>query len=312
MKKIILNMNQSDLHVSFDIVFVNSTLLKSTVVKTEHIALEKGVFFFEKDMSYVISLLERVINENGYQKAPITLSLNSNNLFIETIEIPRLTAQEEKKALQIEMERLYNDYQDRFIFVQKSSLVNKQVKRIKIALYDRVRYKEILNFIKKLKHPLTKVVLTPYSLGQSLSSNRLCDFTKPFVFVNISTLSTVIIVYRKNVESYHISNVGIDKQEDLDSNDYYLLKRDAIKLIANDVKQVLYNTKNFDARNIYLNVENDDDENSCDLLSDYLGYKVMKPIEKQEVLPYLSYLGSLSVINNGYIFPTRIQVSKKK
>ena len=62
-------------------------------------------------------------------------------------------------------------------------------------------------------------------------------------FVNVSAQNTIVLVYRKMLESYHVYNIGIPKQEGVDSSEYYLIKSEALKKIAKDVKKVLYNTK---------------------------------------------------------------------
>lgn len=168
MKKIVININQYDHQVSFDMLFVITQFTTTKIINKEHIAFDDDFVFFESDSSQAVDLLGKTITQNGFDKAPIILTLNANGLFTETVEIPRLSIQEEKKAIHIELERLYDDYQDRYVYIQRGRFVNKQLRQVKVYMYNKNYYAEILHLIKRLKHPLLKVTITSFAMAQAI------------------------------------------------------------------------------------------------------------------------------------------------
>ncbi len=318
MKKIVLNINQYNHQVSFDMLFVltqfftEGKLINNKIINVEHIAFDDEFVFFETDASHPVDLLGKTITQNGFDKAPIIIALNSNALFTENVEIPKLSVKEEKKAIQIELERLYEDYQDRYVYVQKGSFVNKQLRQVKTYFYNKNHYAEILHLIKRLKHPLSRVVLTPHMLAQAIQTNRLCDLTQPFIFVNVSELFTDILVMNKGLQTYHLVNQGIMSQKDMEAMEYYKYESNVIKTLASEIKRVMYNSQNAEIKNIYLNVENEGNGNGVDLLSSYLMLEVKKPQNKNNILENFNLLSALQVPKVSCpVFPTRISIKQK-
>jgi len=317
-KKIVLNINQYNHQVSFDMLFVltqfftEGKLINNKIINVEHIAFDDEFVFFEADASHAVDLLGKTITQNGFDKAPIIISLNSNALFTETVEIPKLSIQEEKKAIQIELERLYEDYQDNFVYVQRGRFVNKQLRQVKTFFYNKNHYAEILHLIKRLKHPLLRVVVTPHMLAQAIQSFHLCDLTQPFIFVNVAELFTTILVMNKGLQTYHLVNQGIMTQKDMDAMDFYKYESNIIKEVALEVKRVMNNYQNAEIKAIYLNVENEANGNGVDLLSSYLMLEVKKPLNKNNILEIFSLFSAMQKPKMFNLnFPTRISIKKK-
>lgn len=312
MKKIVININQYDHQVSFDMLFVITQFTTTKIINKEHIAFDDDFVFFESDSSQAVDLLGKTITQNGFDKAPIILTLNANGLFTETVEIPRLSIQEEKKAIHIELERLYDDYQDRYVYIQRGRFVNKQLRQVKVYMYNKNYYAEILHLIKRLKHPLLKVTITSFAMAQAIQSYHLCDLTKPFIFVNVGELFTTILVMNKGLQSYHFVNQGIMSQKDMDATEFYKYEATVIKTIALEVKRILYSYQNVEIKQVYINVENEANGNGVDLLSNYLMIDVAKPQNKNNILETFSLYCALlrPKFMQGINFPTKISIKK--
>lgn len=311
MKKIIMTINQFDQTLFFDLLFIKQGLTKLVVEKQEHYYyLDLDYNYFKNDLSKVINDLKKIFEVNNYHKAPLIINLNLVNMFIEEIELPKLSFQEERKAIQIELNKYYNDYQTRYLNLTKSYILNRQFKKIRVLLFDKEQYFFLLQFIKQLKHRVMSIRVASDVLAQAVIKYRLVDLHQPFVFINVTLENTMILVYHKRLISHHLYHQGfkINSEEDKEA----FINRQSVFMneLATEVKKVIYRQNNIAIDNIYLHIETLNDDKMRTLLIDNLNREVKNVLNNPSVLRLLS-IGAL-LIPSPLCFKLPFKVKRQK
>ncbi len=226
-----------------------------------------------------------------YFKYPVIVNLNLDEMFIENLEIPRLSKKEMTRAIHLELAKLYGDFERRFAFSILNFPLNKQICNVKIALYDLESYRSLLTFFKETRLKIERITLAPYNLKNLILSKKMVDKSdSPNLIININKQYTTIIVQKnKFVITYDIINSGFSgfnnnlfnllelwKEEELFSRD---LKREIKRnfdLIFNEVYRISGSLVAESTVDIYLHIEGESKNNLIKALELNYGISINK------------------------------------
>lgn len=131
-----------------------------------------------------------------YDHHPILVSLNLYDLFLETIQIPKISLMESKKAIQLEMAKLYgDDYENKYYFVENFAPLSKSVNEYRFLLILKEKYADLLTFIKHLKPPLEKICLHSDLLVDLTVDKEKIKKDETHILINITSDYTYVVLF---------------------------------------------------------------------------------------------------------------------
>ena len=111
--------------------------------------VEKNNNSVSKQLELMAKTIRKDLLHKEYLKYPVLVSLNLGGVFVERMELPRLSRKEMRRAIALELAKLYGDYESKFVYSILLSQANKQLYNLRVALYNRENYRQILSFCRK-------------------------------------------------------------------------------------------------------------------------------------------------------------------
>lgn len=135
--------------------------------------LEKNNNSLNKRLEGMAKTINQDLLHKEYLKYPVTVSLNLDGVFVERMTLPRLSGKELKRAIGLEMGKLYGDYESKFIASALLTPAGKQLYNLRVALFGREDYRQILEFLQDAKLKVDKITLAQDNF-KNLILNKKC------------------------------------------------------------------------------------------------------------------------------------------
>lgn len=286
MKRIVMNMNQFGPNYSIDLFYIHRKFRSDVLIKKEHIPLEGGTDFLTSEDTTIVNQLKEAMKAQGYHRAPIVLNLNLSSLFIEEMRLPALSAKELRNAVKFELNKLYPNYRERFIVAQRVYATVRKTRVVRILMMDKEHYRALIAFVKRLRQPLTRIVIASSSLYNAVIKYKLADPNKPFFFVNVTPENTMVVVHRRHLVGHAALPHGLGSDQVGSKKAYKLLEEQDlswVKAMSRDLNRILYEPQNLSVKTIYLNIETRKNETIIPLLKEYLGREIIPVKDTIEV-----------------------------
>jgi hypothetical protein len=325
MKRNLLTITLVDNIFYFDILCINQQKQLQVEFRLNYL-LDRANNILNKYLQTLARNIRHDLIYKDYNKYPIIVNLNLNGIFIENIEVPRLSKRETKRALHLELAKLYGNFDSKFIYSVLKFPYGKQF-NLQVALFDLEIYRNILFFLNETRLKIQSITLAPNNFKNLLLDNKMIYRPENAnIVINIGKNYTTIIGVRgKEVIAHHIINHGYktfeDKFIDLlkSSSDEEApslnlkkeMNRELFPIIeeVNRISGALITESEVE---IYLYVEDEIE----DRLINAMAFCFEIPINKLLAQPYLKEILEMSVLvkvdrTHDFIFPTRISDEKE-
>ena len=291
---------------------------------------------YDSDVYLIFQEIKDILKARNLNKFPNILNFMSNNMFFESIEIPHLSLLETQKAIDLELSKLYPDYQNRFVYDSVTQVVNKHTSRYNYAFIDYLRYQKVLKWFKDARISLAYVTLNCNAVRRILQKNGFFNKKKNALIINMNHFYTELYNFEgKHLDGMMIANMGYNKvilmasklynisleeaRNQLENNllaidDYYKESSKEIKFLYEpiilEIKRMIGGfTKDLGIENIYLNFENSSNDFLYTNLEKSLKISFSKFSNiKPHILKELSSYGALIRPSSKYDFNFPLKV----
>ncbi|MGB4695662.1 MAG: hypothetical protein WBH29_04550 [Bacilli bacterium] len=305
----------------FDIVCVDVDDVINVEFRLNYM-VEKNNNSVSKQLELMAKTIRKDLLHKEYLKYPVLVSLNLGGVFVERMELPRLSRKEMRRAIALELAKLYGDYESKFVYSILLSQANKQLYNLRVALYNRENYRQILSFLQETRLKIEKITLAQDNFKNLILNKNLLG--RPDIanlIINVGKRFTTILgIKDTSVIAHHIVHHGFKifrpSFEDLlqEWDDDALpapLKRELRKELAPIMKEVYRITGGLVREGeveTYLYVEDEIEDKLLKAM--VLNYDMR--INKLSVHPYLKELLEISVLEKGdqkqdFVFPARLE-----
>jgi hypothetical protein len=304
MNRIVLTIHHHS-RLSLDLTILNVGFIKTTVVAQHTIHLDEPEPSLEAGLQALLPKIHSLWNNKAFIKPVITVNLDMKEAFYEDINLPMLNSRSTHKALSIEMNSLYEDFEKRFISIIIKNGKQKKYNRFRIVMIQRTVYQKVLFFLRALQHPIHSINLLPISLYQALLKNKYIQKKSPSFFVNISDHSATVLVLDKALLSYATIPITNSKQDPSLSG---FASMDISSLVS-ELCRPFYHIQNQYIEEITINIESPLERTP---LGETLGYHMNRAflVMDEDKIPDCRYLGAVGAILPGgkstWALPKRI------
>lgn len=293
---------------------------------------------FDTEAFLMIAQINDLLKKIDINHPTCILNIASNKMIFEKFTLPKLTATEVYKSLSVELNKLYPNFENRFIWQYTKLISDGYANKYDVAMLELDLYKKILGWFKDIKVNLISSVVNQSSLRRILMKTEVFKRKRGSVFINMKDNETQIIVNdSKNVDGSVVIDEGYsdfeyaisailrreqannpDKKITIDTflENYPNEDMDEliIKLYNNliiEVKKIVGNL--FLKQNVfkvYFSVENHEDRIVGPTLTRILNIRFSKlNYVKPATLKHLSSYGALGLPNkkNDYVYPIKVK-----
>lgn len=211
------------------------------------------------------------INEKFVKAKGINLNfgINIHQTFMEHFEFPKLSNSILEKSLVLEMNKLYNDFEQKYVTSMVNYMSNQKTIKIDILFCEKKIYSKIIYFINKLHFRLKKIYFVPSSLRNIVNKNNLLTNQKN-ILLNITNEYTYVLfintIYLEKVQTYKLTLSDFfmaDEEDNINKN-----LKNTLQIVLDDIKHSFANSiedKNINPNyNIYINLEDECYKNIID------------------------------------------------
>lgn len=295
---------------------------------------------YEADLYLYVSELKEVLKKNEINKSYNVLNLCSNQMFFESITIPKLSMIESQRAVNLSLVKTYPEVKHKYVYDLLKVNTTQHNATYDVALLDINNYRKILDVVLKLKIGLNHVSLSFDSIRKSLIKESLLSRREHAIILNMKEHHTEVLSYDgKRVEGLRIAKEGYSKLississftekdsleiiEEINKGSILkdlINKRDKNTLVRKEMKEVILELRRIlgnvllehSVDEIYLNIEGLESTLLADMLSGFLKHEVKEfNKEKANITQYLSCYGALNKPKSAvdYDYPTRVKIN---
>jgi hypothetical protein len=227
-KKIIFTFQEIGNKLDFDLLFTEKGFKGNKIVNRYHHSLSSVQEFFDGDNTELINSLQLEITTEKFNRSAVTVVLGSDELFLERLTLPVLSAGETAKSFNLEMEKIYGNYKSRFVTSAVASKIDKHLNLHKVVFYRLTKYRYLVEFIKKLGLSLDHVIIKPEALKNALLHNFLVDTHRNVLFVNVGeNMTDLLLLASGKIESFTSVNCGLSNVDSLIASSLGITKNEA-------------------------------------------------------------------------------------
>lgn len=215
MKKIICSVHQYNNIINYDFVCLDKNaqvvVIDAEFSMTIDINDNFSVDFLRQKSVELTQKLEAI----DYAKKPLVVNLNLKNTFTETVGFPKLSFLEFKKTFNIEMEKIYTNFNKRFCYSYTVETDKNKGHEVTVMMCEKMFYSKALYIPNNCGCKVEKVLSVPHSLKQFVLENNFFEKDSNFVYVNIGKkYSTVIFAKGNKLINYDSFNLGTSDIDD--------------------------------------------------------------------------------------------------
>lgn len=302
--------------------------------KTLYINDEK----FDQEAFLMIAQINEVLKKLEMVRPICVLNIASNEMIFETFILPKLTQTETIKSLNVELGKLYPNFENKYVYQFTKLLSDGVNNKYNVAMFDLDLYKKILSWFKDLKVTLLNVTVNESSLRRVLVKTTVFKRKRGSIFINMKENDTQIVVNdSKNVDgsvvikegysNFEYATEAILRREKANRPDEKITLDNLLEKYSGDeiddliekiyknlmieIKKVVGNL--FLKQNVfkvYFNVENYDDKIIGPTLTKLLNIRFSKlNYVKPSVLVHLSSYGALMrhSKSSDYSYPLKVK-----
>lgn len=262
-----------------------------------------------------------------YLKYPVLVNLNLDGVFIEDLEIPRLSKKELRRALYLELAKLYGDFDSKFVYSVLLKSASKQLYNLKVALFNLETYRHLLDFLQETRLKIERISLAPDNLKNFILNRKMVFRPENAnLIINMGkNFSTLIGIKDKSVIAHQIVHCGyktfsdkfVELLENWVNGDLLspALKKEVKRELGGLMKEVFRIGGGMvrEAQvETYLYVEDEIEDRLLKAIT--MSYDLQ--INKLAAQPYLKELLEISALtkadrNHDFLFPARLSDEKK-
>lgn len=326
MKRNILTITVVDNVFYFDVLCVE----KKKEIKIEfrlNYLLDRNNNSLGKHLGTLARNIRQDLVHKEYLKYPVLVNLNLDGIFIESLEIPRLSKKEMLRAVHLELAKLYGDFESKFVYSALLFPENKYNYNLRVALYNLDIYRHLLQFLQETRLKIERIALAPNNFKNLILMRKMVYRPESAnLVINIGkNFSTIVGIKDKTVIAHYIVHYGyktfsdrfVELLESCVNGDALptALKRELNREMSPIMKEVFRISggmiKDFPVE-IYLYVEDEIEARLIKAVEMYYDLEINKLLAQ----PYLKELLEVSAISkidrrHDYIFPTRLSDEKK-
>lgn len=337
--RIVFNVTQFDnmLFINidcFDFNFLGYRITDCNTVYKQVLNLDNDKF--DTEAFLMIAQINDLFKKIDINRPVCVLNISSNKMIYETFNLPKLSPAEVTKSLIVELNKLYPNFESRYIWQQTKLISDGYAYRYDVALLELDLYKKVLSWFKDLKVSLISSTINQSSLRRVLVKTEVFKRKRGSIFINMKDNETQIIVNdSKNVDGSVVVDEGysdfeyaisaILKREQANNPDMTIdnlletypsenIEELIIKLYKNliiEIKKVVGNLfLKQSVFKVYFNVENREDKIVGATLTKLLNIRFSKlNYVKPLTLKHLSSHGALLMPNKNsdYVFPIKVK-----
>lgn len=325
MKRNILTITVVDNVFYFDVLCVEKTKEIKIDFRLGYL-LDRNNNSLAKHLETLAKNIRQDLIHKEYFKYPVLVNLNLDGIFIENLELPRLSKKELLRAVHLELAKLYGDFENKFVYSALLYPEKKQNYNIRVALYNLEIYRHLLQFIRKTRLKIERIALAPNNFKNMILNKKIINQPeKANLVTNVGkNFSTIVAIKDKTVIAHYIVHYGYknfnDKFMELlknwDSGETLptALKRELNRETSRIMKEVFRISggliKDYQVET-YLYVEDEIETKLIKAIEMYYDLEINQLITQ----PYLKELFEVSAIakidrRHDFIFPTRLSDEK--
>lgn len=214
--KIIFNINyfNDTIHVDCDLVHMDFT---ETVIKSSELVYEKdfhpNMDNFDSELYLFNTDIKSILKKKNVNipRRPKIANINSEYFFTETITLPKLSNIEATKSLNLELNQLYPDFNEKY-YTEVISIDDNKVTNHHIKMINKKYYNQILHVLHSLKLNFDTINLTCDSLSRLMVKQNLFTRKRNSLFIDIRREESFVLSYNYPVCNMEIGiNAGYNK-----------------------------------------------------------------------------------------------------
>ena len=212
-----------------------------------------------KDYFVTLSLdVVKKLTEVGFLHANMEVNLFLTEFFYEDIYLPKIASKDAMKSLQLEMDKLYYNFDEKYISEPLYRLQKRELMHIRYLMIDKNIYTRIIYFLKRLASNITGIHFAPYALSNAfIKSHSFFERKKiadAYFICNIGVnYSVVNFMAKKELVHYEVFGVGTS---DLDKALAGVIKMSKEDILTNREKGVFFNEVVPLVRTVFVDVLN--------------------------------------------------------
>lgn len=164
---------------------------------------------YEADVYLMISEIKELLKEREINKPVIILNYISNLMFFESMTIPKLSANEANKSIQMNLVKSYPEFQKKYVYDVVKFASTNHSNTYYVAMVEMERYRKVLNWFKELKLNITDVSLSFDSVRRMITKFSQLPKKHNALIINMKENHTVISSFDgKKIEGLRIAIEG--------------------------------------------------------------------------------------------------------
>lgn len=172
--------------------------------------LDESSETYEGELYLMVQQIKNILKSMGISKSINILNYFSDYMFFENIIIPKLSQSETTKALGLELGKLYDDYDNKYIYDTIKVPQTAQSIKFDIAMIRYNKYAHVLEWFKSLKLNLNYVTLGMTSMRRILTKSMIFTKKRTAIFVDIREYDTMIVAYdSKRIDGSRVVATGM-------------------------------------------------------------------------------------------------------
>lgn len=153
--------------------------------------------------------ISQTLKQNDFKSAPIYISLDIPHIFQETVSLPKLSNREKNKALELEMDKLYTNWKERFVYLY-SEKKNKSNFDYNFILLDKIYFSKVMALFKPLGHHIAKIGWTKQTVGKYVARTKVYGSSNSGLFIDVGSFDTSVgIIAGAEFKSFFTVPVGV-------------------------------------------------------------------------------------------------------